>query len=453
MEGQCRYGRGKCEADLSHICHYVDSLQMYTLTRNLKRIYRETEYPTSTWVQSHDWKSLWTKLENESKLEITKSHVERGWRRMQNGGVTPVFAWAFMNHTIAHEHKHFVRDGIQHSSSLEISSNSSLAPLWIIDTRLGGSGLMRHCERFHHLVRESYSVKKSLGLLADWIVVFLYWDDSPQDNFLFCHRAVRIIGSTRVHRFKRSIINGRRWNETTQFVDPGYVVNYGNWRDHSGSPLNHVNYGVRSDVVQGLYRLLRTRRDEIANRGLADDDAIVRGLRRMTDVSHFWPLPEVSDKFEQYLESRLRDAVSTTIAAQFDSSIYKVFVGICGKAGNVGSSEAQDAYLSKLMDSKIVVVSQKDNCEDHYRLMEALASGAMVMTDPMITLPLGLQDGESIVVYRSLQDLVTKATYYLKYSEERLMIAMKGYRIAMRQHRSWHMMQTILSSIYYDGTV
>lgn len=137
-----------------------------------------------------------------------------------------------------------------------------------------------------------------------------------------------------------------------------------------------------------------------------------------------------------------------TIDSKFDKAVYSIFVDVTGKAEDKGRNEAQYEYLSKLLDSKIVVVAQKDRWEDHYRLMEALVSGAMVMSDPMLNLPSGLRDQESIVVYQSLDDLVTQVTYYLNNTEARQAIALAGYRAAMRQHRSWHMMQRILVNTY-----
>ena len=80
-------------------------------------------------------------------------------------------------------------------------------------------------------------------------------------------------------------------------------------------------------------------------------------------------------------------------------------------------------------------------------MMEALASGAMVMTDPMLTLPKGLQAGKSIVVYHSLEELVSKAKYYLDAKAERQRIALEGYKVAMSLHRSWHMIERIVFDI------
>ena len=76
--------------------------------------------------------------------------------------------------------------------------------------------------------------------------------------------------------------------------------------------------------------------------------------------------------------------------------------------------------------------------------MEALVSGALVMTDPMLIMPKGLRDGESVVVYHSLDELESKVEYYLQRPEERVRIARKGYQVAMTTHRSWHVTERIV---------
>ena len=69
------------------------------------------------------------------------------------------------------------------------------------------------------------------------------------------------------------------------------------------------------------------------------------------------------------------------------------------------------------------------------------------MTDPMLILPRGLVEGKSIVVYHSLDDLVSKVSYYLDAEQERFSIALEGYRVAMENHRSWHLMETIVFDV------
>ena len=78
--------------------------------------------------------------------------------------------------------------------------------------------------------------------------------------------------------------------------------------------------------------------------------------------------------------------------------------------------------------------------------MEGLASGAMIMTDPMHPLPIDLSHKKNIIVYNSLAELVKYIKYYLRpeNEEERLRIACAGYHVAMTKHRSWHIMERLV---------
>jgi spore maturation protein CgeB len=66
------------------------------------------------------------------------------------------------------------------------------------------------------------------------------------------------------------------------------------------------------------------------------------------------------------------------------------------------------------------------------RIAEVPASGGFVLTDWRRDLELTpLVEGESIVCYRSLNELREKVEYYLKHPEERQAIAEKGRKIVL----------------------
>jgi hypothetical protein len=103
-----------------------------------------------------------------------------------------------------------------------------------------------------------------------------------------------------------------------------------------------------------------------------------------------------------------------------------------------------DSYITNLLKSKIVVVAQRDEWEDHYRLMEALASGALVLTDPMLAMPEGLKNATNVVIYNSLESIPQIIKYYLENDKERHHIAKQGFELAMGRHRAWHRMEKVL---------
>ena len=114
-----------------------------------------------------------------------------------------------------------------------------------------------------------------------------------------------------------------------------------------------------------------------------------------------------------------------------------------------------------MLQSKIIVVIQRDEWEDHYRLMEALCcsgNAALVVIDPMITLPFGLKNGTTHVEITSPQSLKHVIEYYLKpeNENERNRIARNGQYIAMKYHRSWNIIEQIvykhrITSNYVDS--
>jgi Glycosyl transferases group 1 len=93
-------------------------------------------------------------------------------------------------------------------------------------------------------------------------------------------------------------------------------------------------------------------------------------------------------------------------------------------------------YVQYLRSTKIVVVAGRDEWEDDFRLLEALASGALVFSDVPRAAPMGFENGTNIVFYDSASSLVRLLGYYLQpiNDKHRYSIARKGYELARRQH-------------------
>jgi len=70
---------------------------------------------------------------------------------------------------------------------------------------------------------------------------------------------------------------------------------------------------------------------------------------------------------------------------------------LVGEANYAGRNNVSVRYTESILPYNIVVVAQKDLYEEHFRLMEALVSGALVMSDIMMSIPPDFVDGESIV--------------------------------------------------------
>ena len=122
-------------------------------------------------------------------------------------------------------------------------------------------------------------------------------------------------------------------------------------------------------------------------------------------------------------------------------TIYNDIIGWRAKKGRTG---VHVDYAQALLDYKIIVTAQRDVYEDHWRLFEALISGALVFTDPMLDYPYGIEDGTNIIVYKSFNDLQDKLYYYLTHDKERKEIARNGRIMALEHHRSWHRWEDLI---------
>lgn len=83
-------------------------------------------------------------------------------------------------------------------------------------------------------------------------------------------------------------------------------------------------------------------------------------------------------------------------------------------------------------------------CVDHYRLMEALACGPLVVADRMLAPPKGLIHNHTIVFFDDVHELPHLIQYYLEHEELRLSIAERGWKLVMSQHRAWHRIEELL---------
>jgi spore maturation protein CgeB len=76
-------------------------------------------------------------------------------------------------------------------------------------------------------------------------------------------------------------------------------------------------------------------------------------------------------------------------------------------------------------------------------LFEAIAGGALMMMDPMLTLPNGYVNGSNIVIYHSLDRWHKFILYYLEHPQEQLKMACKGWVLAMKSHWTYHWMEEL----------
>jgi hypothetical protein len=334
--------------------------------------------------------------------------------------------------------------------------------VWVVDMRRTVLGQQYTISRqLVHLTNATlhYQRQQHTQTLPKIQVVLMDYRDRISAATL-CTKGVReviqLLGgeSGVVRSVLRQVVRGRHWSDRLNFIVPGKV--WDSRRDAAcfGAPTLHVPYTVRSDyaeAVQKNYPFFLP--NTTASRRHPTPVDTVRPI----DVAHFWG---IRDRPEGH--AKLRDRVTKLIQSlggeievndglaagksqtQSDADHWKVIADFVSAAAKEGRTQVSSDYVEALLTTKIVVVAQRDDWEDHYRLFEAVIGGAMVMTDPM-ALPEGLVDKENIIVYHSLDHLKELLRYYLdlKNENERLAIARKGWEVAMSRHRTYHWMEQL----------
>ncbi|CAJ1967747.1 unnamed protein product [Cylindrotheca closterium] len=268
-----------------------------------------------------------------------------------------------------------------------------------------------------------------------------HYPDVPATKFEQGHIrfAIRCIVKSRIFRVK-----------TMPYVKLGTLVSpdyHDNLSTKQGLPF-HAPFAVRTDFVNSIQDLIGSL---VANQtsvktnpsSIPYHPAFV--MERPLDVTHLWEvlLPSKNNDLRNLVTEKVQAMSNLPHPLEKDRKIV-VDTSIQGDRAHKGRWGVSDAYATTLLHSKIVVVTQRDQWEDHFRLFEATASGAMVLMDVMLSLPHSLQNGESVVFFTSLEDLQEKALYYLEHEDERIAIARKGWEISMEKHRSWHRMEEML---------
>jgi hypothetical protein len=252
------------------------------------------------------------------------------------------------------------------------------------------------------------------------------------DQLYQCDKLAASFPSYRIA--KRSIGMSREWRETAQFPTLGVINPQPLSPD---KPVLHLPYPVRTDVARGIA-------ETIQQMGLKSPLDI---SDRQIDASHFYAR-QANVAIKAYYDN-LRNGINVVLKFMDQAPLsngrrMQVFTGLAGKDRKMGRNIVSSDYLNLMLKSKIIVVAQRDGWSDHYRTMEALSSGAMILADDTVVLPRGLRHGESLVIFSSFSDLREKLLYYLEHDADRIRIAKRGWEIAMGYHRSWHAMESVI---------
>lgn len=108
---------------------------------------------------------------------------------------------------------------------------------------------------------------------------------------------------------------------------------------------------------------------------------------------------------------------------------------------NLFEDAAKKFSLSKIVFN----ISIKDDI--NMRCMETLSTGSFLLTNWIPTLGELFEDGKHLVTYKTLDEMVEKAHYYLEHEGEREKIAQAGYEEFISKHTYKHRVEQILSIV------
>jgi hypothetical protein len=367
----------------------------------------------------------------DSSLHPVLSEIPTKTSRIKVGLVTVL--------PLAGEAMHFLYDGVMGSEYLELvgivnlrgnnetesttptttTANPELKPsdaaVWIVDGN--------HAAKLKHPFLDTLVQSPSP---ATWKVLMLDFSDRFQFQLRF-YRRLEIWDKSHIRIAVRSIVQGRHF-KNNRMASGRIAPNL----ETAGGPMLHCPYAVRSDIVETLKSLLlkESEKDQIWKRP------------RPLDVFHPWNISAKGgkSKFRNVVSKMVRSWNTTTV----NSRLLITLIEEQGHRRTVGRNAANQKYVQAMLSAKIVVVTQKDDWEDHYRLMEALVCGPLVLADTMLAVPHGLEHGKNIIFFSSLDELQDRAMYYLAHNQERQEIAKRGWELAMGRHRSWHRMEELL---------
>jgi Glycosyl transferases group 1 len=318
------------------------------------------------------------------------------------------------------------------------------------------AGLHRDCHVLHRILGH---ISKQFAWLRNTPPYILMLDGTASSRIEVCANdngdSNSVIPLDQMRLAKRSVVEGRRWNNTKGWVESGRLI-------PTSTVLRSSGF-VADDFIGQLHEAYRR-----LEKG---------GTERSIDVSHYWrslssPTQTVP---HDLFYNRLRQAVSAQLSSTREmmttahdsnepnrrSSQWVERVGVPSRpeltVESDGHSEQEKAneegeidismHFTILATSRIVVVAQADEWEDHdNRLMEAMASGGMVLCDTMLAPPPGLKHKTNIIFYDNLRQLDEYIRFFLDPANEerRDQIAKRGVELALGQHRSWHVVESLL---------
>jgi len=126
-----------------------------------------------------------------------------------------------------------------------------------------------------------------------------------------------------------------------------------------------------------------------------------------------------------------RHKILTTVLPRYHTNDYNLFYS--------------PSEMAKLYGQSKIVFNASMNGDLNMRIFEAMASGALLVTDRIQNgLPELFQEGVHYVGYSTIEEAIERIDYYLKDSIERERIALEGQRVALTHHTYLHRWEEVI---------
>ena len=122
-----------------------------------------------------------------------------------------------------------------------------------------------------------------------------------------------------------------------------------------------------------------------------------------------------------------------------------------GQVNHASRTVVDRDYLGNMYRAKIIVTVNPSHWEGDFRLMEAMATGALVFVDNMhVHRPYPLTHGRHIVYYdnHNKTDLFDKLDFYLREGGQAQRVATGGYLHCMKYHRAVSLIDYVFRSLH-----
>lgn len=163
-----------------------------------------------------------------------------------------------------------------------------------------------------------------------------------------------------------------------------------------------------------------------------------------------YPSFEIIKKYDVAFIGHLQDQVNYNGFSRVDmlDRAFKEFPNFYFGTRNMsrpGVNMFEDAARKFCMSKIVLNISIKDDI--NMRVFETMATGSFLLTNWLPSLGDLFEDGKHLVTYRTLDEMVEKAKYYLAHDEEREKIAKAGQEEVLKKHTYSHRIEKILKVI------